>query len=383
VVRVVIVADEMEMLEMRLKVYGEMMVNIMYIRELMMLILGHRDGLTSSEADHSAKPPQPLKRQSRALTPIQHLSSSSVANHSITSKKCFIPANSLFCTPLTAQLTTMSTFHLFPQLPKEMRLKIYENTFEPRMLQLGVDAGVPFPPEMEPLGASKGPTNKLHTRLPSLFAVCQESRDLCKFFFVAFGPTFIHPKLDTLYISLYAVGRMITTDLKLNGACNDDGSSAYPVAAFDKVAIEYGLIKKDLPDDLEVWKAKPKKWQVRHGIKEYCAPGMWPATDYAEFFRCFGAPREVLCVTNGVLNWAGGFSRFSSWRGIELVATEMGSGDQENVVEFLKAQLPSSLTGGGMEFKVVDAQKEHTVLMAPAPYSWLKLRDLSERYMWV
>ncbi|PMD66784.1 uncharacterized protein K444DRAFT_126147 [Hyaloscypha bicolor E] len=133
----------------------------------------------------------------------------------------------------------MSTFHLFPKLPKEMRLKIYENTFEARILQLGVDAGIPFPSELEPLGASRGPTKQLHTHLPSLFTVCKESRDICKFIFVAFGPTFIHPRLDTLYISLYAVGRIIATELK--GACNDDGSSAYPVAAFDKVAIEYGV----------------------------------------------------------------------------------------------------------------------------------------------
>ncbi|KAM3066739.1 hypothetical protein ACMFMG_011942 [Clarireedia jacksonii] len=186
----------------------------------------------------------------------------------------------------------MSTFHLFPKLPKEMRLKIYENTFEARILQLGVDAGVPFPPGLELLGASRGPTKQLHTRLPSLFAVCKESRDLCKFIFVAFGPTFIHPRLDTLYISLYAIGRM--TPIQLAGACNDNGSSTYSIAAFDKVAIEYGV--KDLPKDLVAWKEQPKTWQVRHGIRVFCAPGMWPATDYAEFFRWFGAPREVLLM---------------------------------------------------------------------------------------
>jgi hypothetical protein len=260
----------------------------------------------------------------------------------------------------------------------EIRLMIYENTFEARILQLGVDAGVPFPPKLKPLGASRGPTKKLHTHLPSLFAVCKESRDLCKSIFVAFGPTFIHPRLDTLYISLYAVGRMITTELK--GAYNDDGSSAYPVAAFDKVAIEYGV--KNLPKDLAGWKERPKTWQIRHGIKELCAPGIWPATDYAEFFRIFGAPREVLLVTNGVLNWYGGSSTFASWRSIELVATEMESGDQKNLVEFLKAQLPLALTEGRVEFTVVDALKEHFVRLA-CPYPWTSWRDMTERYMWV
>ncbi|RDW80037.1 hypothetical protein BP6252_04675 [Coleophoma cylindrospora] len=272
----------------------------------------------------------------------------------------------------------MSTFHLFPQLPKEIRLKIYEDTFEARILQLGVDAGVPFPPELEPLGASKGPTKQLHTRLPSLFAVCKESRELCKFIFVAFGPTFIHPRLDTLYISLYAVGRMITT--RLQGAFNDDGSPAYPVSAFNKVAIEYGV--KDLPDDLVAWKERPKTWQVRHGIREFCGPGKWPATDYAEFFRCFGPPREVLLVTNGALKWTGGFSKISTWQSIELVATEIESDDQKNLIEFLKTQLPLSVTEGRTEFTVVDARKEHLVWLA-CPYRWNVWRDMTERYLWV
>jgi hypothetical protein len=293
-------------------------------------------------------------------------------------EKYFVTANPLSYILLTTQLSTMSTFHLFPNLPKEMRLQIYENTFEARILQLGVDAGVPFPPELEPLGASKGPTKEVHTHLPSFFAVCKESRDICKFIFVAFGPTFIHPRLDTLYISLYAVGRMITTGLK--GVCNDDGSSAYPVAAFDKVAIEYGV--KDLPKDLVKWRERPKTWQVRHGIRELCAPGRWPVTDYAEFFRCFGAPREVLLVTNGVINWKGGFSKFTSWRSIELVATKMESGDQKSLVEFLKAQLPSSLTEGKIEFTVVDALKEHLVWLA-CPFSFMSYNDNIERYFWI
>lgn len=148
----------------------------------------------------------------------------------------------------------MSTFHIFPELPKEIRLKTYEDTFEERLLQLGVDAGVPFPPEFKHLGESKGPTKQLHTHHPSLFAVCKESRDLCKLVFVAFGPMFIHPKLDTLYISLYAAGRMIATDLR--EVRNDDGSPAYPISAFDKVAVEYGV--KDLPEDLVEWEEKPK-----------------------------------------------------------------------------------------------------------------------------
>ncbi|TVY93672.1 hypothetical protein LAWI1_G001642 [Lachnellula willkommii] len=184
----------------------------------------------------------------------------------------------------------MSTFYLFPKLPNEMRLKIYENTFEARILQLGIDAGVPLPPELDLLGARTGPTKQLHTHLPSLFAAYKESRDLCKSISVAFR-------------------RILATGLK--AACNYDGSSEYyhPVAGFDTVAIGFGA--QDYPEDLVGWKQR----LVRRGVREFCAPGisMWRATDYAAFFRCFGGPREVLLVSNGVLRWAGGL-----FQGLEL-----------------------------------------------------------------
>ena len=109
---------------------------------------------------------------------------------------------------------------------------------------------------------------------------------------------------------------------------------------------------------------------------------MWPATDYAEFFRCFGAPREVLLVTNSALRLAGGFSKFLSWRSIELVATEMESGDQKNLVEFLEAQLPSSLNEGRMEFTVVQALKEHVAWLA-CPYRWTSWCDMKERCFYI
>lgn len=79
-------------------------------------------------------------------------------------------------------------------------------------------------------------------------------------------------------------------------------------------------------------------------------------------------------VTNGVLRWSGGFSKFASWRSNVLLATEMESGDQKNFVQFLKAQLPSSFTE--------DTLKEHLVCLA-CPYSWTLLRDMTERYLYV
>ena len=59
----------------------------------------------------------------------------------------------------------------------------------------------------------------------------------------------------------------------------------------------------------------------------------------------------------------------------------MESGDQKNLVEFLKAQLPLSLTEG-REFTVVDALKEHGVRL-DCPYRFLEWRDMTERYLWL
>jgi hypothetical protein len=66
----------------------------------------------------------------------------------------------------------------------------------------------------------------------------------------------------TIYL-FYAVARMMTTQ--------SIGSSSYFVAAFDQVAIEYGVetLRKV---ELDRWKTKTKTWQVRHGVKEFCTP---------------------------------------------------------------------------------------------------------------
>ena len=56
----------------------------------------------------------------------------------------------------------------------------------------------------------------------------------------------------------------------------------------------------------------------------------------------------------------------------------MESGDQKNLVEFLKAQLPALLSEIKMELMVVDTLKEHLVWLA-SPYSWTSWRDMTEK----
>jgi hypothetical protein len=48
---------------------------------------------------------------------------------------------------------------------------------------------------------------------------------------------------------------------------------------------------------------------------------------------------------------------------------ETESDDQKNLVEILKAELPSSLTEGRIEFTLVDALREHSIPV-PFPCSW-------------
>lgn len=62
------------------------------------------------------------------------------------------------------------------------------------------------------------------------------------------------------------------------------------------------------------------------------------------------------------------------------MATELERSDQNKWVELLKEQLLPSLTEGKMEFTVVDALKEHMILLA-CPYSFTTVLGMMERYM--
>ena len=188
----------------------------------------------------------------------------------------------------------MSDFHPFSTLPKELRLKIYSYTFEPRLLQLGVDAAVPFPSRIKMLGGNPGLSKRLHTPLPALFGVCTVARDFSKSVFVAFGSTYIHPYLDNLYIPLYAIGRMMTPQIQLRS--NDTATAQYELSAFKKTVIEFGL--EELLQDPEAWTQRPKTQQTRNGVKALCPPRRWPITDYAELFRFFGLPKNIEIVGN-------------------------------------------------------------------------------------
>jgi hypothetical protein len=276
----------------------------------------------------------------------------------------------------------MATFHNFPRLPKELRLKIYAHTFEPRILQLGVDAGVPFPPEVPMLGTREGLPKQLQTRSSALLAVCTESRDLCKSVLMPIGMTYIHPVLDTLYISLYSISRMKTSRIKTH--LDNSGSSqqrSYSLSVFETIVVELGT--QDIPDNLTEWKQRPKTSQTRNGVKALYPPRKWPATDYAEVFYCFGYPRNIEIVSNaGKMLWTGGFSKTASWGKIILAPSEIEEKAQENLIDFLRHEMElREVSRKDLTIRVVEAYKLKQTFVK-SPFAWREWLDYSESWMW-
>lgn len=200
-------------------------------------------------------------------------------------------------------MTDLSSFHLFSQLPTEVRLEIFRLSLEPRSLQLGVDGGVPFP---YPKLAVSLP---VPVSTPSLFSVCHQSRKLCLSEYVPFGYTYIHTQLDTLYIC-----RRAAQVLNSNAELTPDrtGLPIYCIAMFNRVAIEYGI--DDLPGTgMSNW----ENWNV-------AVPPWLPAHNYIRAFERFGAPKEILLVKHGrtpviKLPFEDSYVPIVGWQTIELV----------------------------------------------------------------
>jgi hypothetical protein len=172
-------------------------------------------------------------------------------------------------------MTDLSSCHLFPKLPTEVRLEIYSLSLEPRILQLGIDGGVPFP------FLKRIASLPVRVATPSLFSVCHESRQLCLSEYVPFGNTYIHPQLDTVYIC-----RRVAEALNSNAELTPDhtGLLIYCIAMFNRVAIDYDI------DDL------PATVREGYGMDEWnnwndAAPFWLPAHNYIRAFERFGAPK--------------------------------------------------------------------------------------------
>jgi hypothetical protein len=143
-----------------------------------------------------------------------------------------------------------TTFHQFPTLPAELRLKIYEFAQFPRVLQLGVTGGLPFP-YIRDSPTIPNVRNKafspIRKNIPPLFHVCHETRELCLASYVPFGYTFVHPRQDTLYISKQAGASMFENVFGTGGRAMP---LLYPLFLLDRVAVEFDF--EDLPETAQV-----------------------------------------------------------------------------------------------------------------------------------
>lgn len=147
---------------------------------------------------------------------------------------------------------TEQEFLLFPQLPAELRLKIWRHALPERVIEASLRFEGKSAPssQVQLLTATDGtwscahsakPDHASKTRpdprcLPALFRVNLESRDLCLREYVKLSRSYIHPRLDFLYISWYW-NPIITS--------NDIGTKFYPItgqplAGFKNIAITIG-----------------------------------------------------------------------------------------------------------------------------------------------
>ncbi|KAH6706274.1 hypothetical protein BKA61DRAFT_137022 [Leptodontidium sp. MPI-SDFR-AT-0119] len=151
------------------------------------------------------------------------------------------PSNTELSNPHSPTVTSVACFSLFPQLPAELRLKIWHCAIPARVLQVGTDIPNPFLRKFvsSTTESSLYPIPVTH---PALFYACHDSRAVCLEEYLPFGYSYIHPTLDTLYISRLA-SKMLHKNLgKIHGAARPP---LYPIAMVDRVAIE--LDGSDLP----------------------------------------------------------------------------------------------------------------------------------------
>ncbi|KAN0102963.1 hypothetical protein V8E51_011276 [Hyaloscypha variabilis] len=92
----------------------------------------------------------------------------------------------------------LASFHLFSSLPPELRRKIWHFALPTRLIEASLDL------QDGQWGCcvslSKHGTGD-RRQLPVLFAVNIESREFCLKEYILFANTYLHPKLDLLYIS--------------------------------------------------------------------------------------------------------------------------------------------------------------------------------------
>jgi hypothetical protein len=208
-------------------------------------------------------------------------------------------------------MTSLKGFESFPKLPPEIRHKIYRDAFPTRVLQLGID--FPHPKLRHPdannlyenLYSNICPTP---TYLPALFHTCHESRILCLETYIPFAYSYMHPSLDTLYIS-----RRIGMTLSGNPPENQIHALLYPFALLDRVAVQFDTVDTN-----------------KFGDGSYFDADRMRALDNVlELMGSYGVPKELLLVRDND-EWTRtsdepwSFDKMLGFRSLDIVELDSG-----------------------------------------------------------
>jgi hypothetical protein len=186
-------------------------------------------------------------------------------------------------------MTELTTFPMFPSLPTELRLKIWQHALPIRVLQLAIDFPFPilaeadsssdyrfqFSPDRYHFEFSLSPTPV--SPLPTLFSTCHESRSVCLAQYIPFACSYLHPLLDTLYISWD--GFTVWHNFCMKHTCAQP--FIYPLALLDRIAIEFNN-------------------EILEGRHQYGDHVLELACEYCfRLMSQFGIPKELLLVRTG------------------------------------------------------------------------------------
>jgi hypothetical protein len=167
-----------------------------------------------------------------------------------------------------------TAFHSFSLLPAELRLKIWRLSFPERIVELALDEASPLLMKPQQDASIRHPRPRVEyadmpikDATPSLFSVCHESRAICLAEYVSCGSTYLHPRLDTLYINARAYGALGNQLRKLGRWKRSD---KYPIGMLDKIAIELQL--------------------------PLSAPRYWAFVALSRVMHIFGSPKSLLLI---------------------------------------------------------------------------------------
>lgn len=217
--------------------------------------------------------------------------------------------------PSQLVMSDLNSFHRFSSLPAEIRLNIYKCATPRRILQLGIDFPFPFLPPADSNEDCLWPVPCLQ---PALFAVCHESRIFCLSEYIPFAYSYLHPSLDTLYISRKAATRLFVNSFRDLGTIR---APLYPMALIDRMIIELNV--GDLPRVL-----RPSSSSVEFNT-------------YVHAIEMFGPPKELLVVGSHPWNEPS-HSAIAGWEGLEIwedLEDWLPSDSEEQVLNFAQKTL--------------------------------------------